>query len=1162
MSSLDYTIHHVFMPPKLPQKDDYTAENEEALCQTVHWSAVRYALSGLLEPEHEQIWSFVVKMLSAITQSQAGEGMSMDTIEEKLMQMQEGSTLAYLIRAQNAGVVFRKSVDQVIVASFEVSPPAKDVIGAQGKLSCTYPGPAIAVPAQHFEDADFVHELASFLVQMDTDGLDSTATTKKAGSTVVEERETSSPRYITALLTGILRGIGSPADIVRIRKRIGDDVLWKDARLPWRRSMVWLVIRVAMQLHLSDTPHYKLFMAFLMSDVLFQGVKAGLDSDTLHSMCSKLGTRISKLGPEIPNALMKKVKWAAEKANDLLQSRWNSVMKEDAQHEPWDPKILLALKEKDCVLTLPNSRKYIQDVLNRVKPTTSLSVFTPDTPSRPLRNIRDFGNCSIKVMQQAFAVDPSIALADLEESIENHLYRWINEHLLDTATPVILLNILKEYLAAAKKFYRFQEDNSIMILTLFETWVALDAVTVSTYPLLSLYSPEIPLTLFEPLLLRKSSDINRLIDIHQYILSRHDQASLGTVFTDVTKPSSFAVRFFDSSPELQFLKNEIEKDAHLTRERRRQEYLKKRQEYRDKKAQAEALVCVSSGRGPKKHAKGEKQKCPKCILNKAAKKLEIEIHEWPLPRDANAAKATVFELNCPQTFAIWRDATCILLRDVCKPQKDHDPSANPVITLDKYVVLSGWKRRLNLAASVNQRISIASTTKSFLNSHYSKIKLSKAHSENHVLVDNALSYKLYDSTSNAWVANSFQNLTINPWCRPEIPASSPYAILQSAVESTSYSPNALIADQNLCHDSLGVHEFFAFGSVRGGEYLQWPNIAKEIRARVLSFHTEDTYLLLTQSARQIGSISRSGDLEWHMDLHSPPFCHTLLSELENLLHDVKSSWMEATSVRSIIALCARVLATTEDQNVQLQGYRLMRLARNVTYSWMKSLSEELQSRAVETNSESLDVHQRLGKICEIALTCRSTYDVDGKHMNQLLTSPDDVAIFVECSIQIFNNTPSSHNELPEHVQRLLQQNERLSHCTELHLSSLIRGDKRGMDRAIASVWPAYIPGPNEPWIHMPISGTERWLRCSTNSTPNSSSHYLHFDVLTGRLLIDGKNWNRLPPAITNHSSFRRIFGSHVFEVAPSNIRGLEFVTRFPFAEYQVDIKPSIALWLL
>lgn len=55
---------------------------------------------------------------------------------------------------------------------------------------------------------------------------------KKAGVQVVEERESVYPRYITQLLTEILRGMGAPAEVTHIRKWIAGDVLWDNALKP------------------------------------------------------------------------------------------------------------------------------------------------------------------------------------------------------------------------------------------------------------------------------------------------------------------------------------------------------------------------------------------------------------------------------------------------------------------------------------------------------------------------------------------------------------------------------------------------------------------------------------------------------------------------------------------------------------------------------------------------------------------------------------------------------------------------------------------------------------------------------------------------------------------------------------------------------------------
>jgi hypothetical protein len=171
------------------------------------------------------------------------------------------------VRAQNAAVMVRVLLDHVRFEIFEVSPLASVVMSTNGKILCSYPGPAVQVSSQVFADASFLQEIASFLIQMDVDVFDFTATTTMAGSTVRGVRETAHPRYISGLLVGILRGFGQPASVGRITKRIADEVLWEDADRPWRRLPLWLVIRVALQTSL-DRDMYKTFMLFFHTYLL------------------------------------------------------------------------------------------------------------------------------------------------------------------------------------------------------------------------------------------------------------------------------------------------------------------------------------------------------------------------------------------------------------------------------------------------------------------------------------------------------------------------------------------------------------------------------------------------------------------------------------------------------------------------------------------------------------------------------------------------------------------------------------------------------------------------------------------------------------------------------------------------------------------------------
>ena len=144
-------------------------------------------------------------------------------------------------------------------------------MATQGKLVCSYPGPSIEVPNPLFHDEDFLSELANFLLHMNDDNLpDAVATIpEKEGSNARQVQDTAHPRYITELLTGILRSVGRPVEVARITKRVGDDVrVAAQCYTPWRRSPLWLLIRVALQTTLGQfipgRAAYKEFMLFYM----------------------------------------------------------------------------------------------------------------------------------------------------------------------------------------------------------------------------------------------------------------------------------------------------------------------------------------------------------------------------------------------------------------------------------------------------------------------------------------------------------------------------------------------------------------------------------------------------------------------------------------------------------------------------------------------------------------------------------------------------------------------------------------------------------------------------------------------------------------------------------------------------------------------------------
>jgi len=94
-------------------------------------------------------------------------------------------------------------------------------------------------------DASFLEPLAELLVKVDAETPQEVLpTATKAHSKVIETMDTVHPRFVTEMLTGILRAVGQPRNVSRIHKHTRDHVLWKDTLKPWRRSALWLFLRV------------------------------------------------------------------------------------------------------------------------------------------------------------------------------------------------------------------------------------------------------------------------------------------------------------------------------------------------------------------------------------------------------------------------------------------------------------------------------------------------------------------------------------------------------------------------------------------------------------------------------------------------------------------------------------------------------------------------------------------------------------------------------------------------------------------------------------------------------------------------------------------------------------------------------------------------------
>jgi hypothetical protein len=782
-------------------------------------------------------------------------------------------------------VLVRKQLSTTTFEIFEVQAPNESVMSTPGKLVRPYPGPAIEVPNTTANDIGFIEEISSFLAQMSRDILKgSTAKTTKAGSEVAEVRDSADPHYISQLFTGILRGMGREVEPRRVVKRIADEVLWDNTYKPWRRSPLWLIIRVALQTSLTSVEDYKNLMVFFHARVLsICQEQPSFPSDLLFSMRVKMAQRLYKIQDSVQEFVSGAVKDAADLTESVLQGRWDKVQAEVPKLRPLDLPI---------AQSLPNSREYLERVIKGRSSDRNDDKFEPHHPAR-LSNVRNFTDFAEGALSGAFDVDKHVALYDFEASVHENLTKWTDENLGNESACAVVSSCLNQYTEAAFAHYIYDAaDRSVMILTIMQLWVALDRIATELHPILCRYSPEIAEHLVESLLLRSLQHIEQANMIQSHLRRRHAEAESTTrdsVFIDQATKNSLAIDFFRQSPSMQELKQTIEKHAKQKREEKLEEIRRQNQEH--------ARIVQCTGRLTHEYSETRKTRdhdehsCEKCQGEREARDMRIDVFEWPLPRDRLEAERVIFELQCPEAINIWRSITYKIVCDIGGIERAE--TINPHCTLAGYGGLVQWSSQLR---SSNHRITIASSTKSFLRSHYSSTSL-PTH-ESAVCVNNGLTFRLFDSSTEVWAAAPFTGTSFVKYGTLALPLGSPYRYLSYALEETTHTSNRVLADQFHCPKDLSLHEHYAFGTLRSGPLLQWTNIIRGLEENILTFHREEVDLLLTQAAWQVGRLSDDGLVrDWHLDLCVASYGQLLVTKCRCALNRVEANWLEGTSVK-------------------------------------------------------------------------------------------------------------------------------------------------------------------------------------------------------------------------------------------------------------------------
>ena len=607
----------------------------------------------------------------------------------------------------------------MIFEAFEASARNEDILAANDALQWNFPGSAVAVSSETFYEEGFITNLARFLEHASRESsADYSALAFKADRTVSEERDSVEPCLITSLLMAILQENGRRISPIFLQKKVRDDVCWSNAAQPWKRLPFWLVLRVAVGRILAETLggdlgliDYKFLIAHVLSHFIGQVRDSSLDVYQLCQLKTKLCRRLAKLDLEKGRSQSPRVSERIDHYFTQLEKGFNGILKElaEAVDTTWQQqklsmtRTILPLVRKanpgDLKLELRVSGPQLWSIL---------SSYDPYRKRTPLQR-KDFSiaeaakqHMNESATQQSKLIDEEAECAAFFQDTSPES----SEQICKSASKLITT-----YVRSACQAYKGNgELQSQMILTVMELWIKMDYAICDLFSLVSEYHPIFRPDMLNVLLFSSFEDMERLQRVQNCL--HHRVSSCKTtkgLFSDPTD-GCFAHRSFEESPDsarLQKLHDRIEDWATELRLAKAEEWNQKSRQFENLWRQIDTMTCIfvvdeyePFGRG--KHS----PHCTRCQLMRQQSQIRIQTYEHPLPSDPVSAKVAVFEIQCPETFALYRDSTWFILNQLALAPKDKYESEKPKCRLRDYEQLARF------ANQTDSKLSLASQTKS------------------------------------------------------------------------------------------------------------------------------------------------------------------------------------------------------------------------------------------------------------------------------------------------------------------------------------------------------------------------------------------------------------------------------------------------------------------
>ncbi|CAF3980773.1 unnamed protein product, partial [Didymodactylos carnosus] len=1071
---------------------------------------------------------------------------SVPNLQSTIQKLTLGDFLPLYFHAQNAAILIEideNPLNHPLISSWQVLLPTETITSSlEPHLSC--------FPVSTFRLSNQSQLLSQVHCELLVDFMNNTiefSKSYKSSYAFNEMREVPIAHYVCQWWITQFQGIQIDTQANRsipFKKKHRDQIRYKNSMFPFRRSGLWMTIKVVFHTILTKrlgkmgTIVYKLLITnFLTYFISTREASMGsrISTDLLIHCLRKIIRRLNKIEGSLSSIDSNDVNQWIQNVREEIKQKTDRI----SPNPNWQKLIDKKEKQKYSKLQLnPNQPEIYQHSCLKLK--AYLANSYSNTSFRSSSHIYNYDRWTLSSVVYEDDALPSVSflinheddaigigLTRIEIWVQSCLEEWIDRSLpLEKGYKCFehLQLFYEDYQRAALNFYYSNTKStdsigysrfiltSLTIIRLMHEKLCED----NRFVRLKLHAIRIPhiLDLFEFLVLPSRDDMIRARELYDYFREFNDKP-YPDLLSNIELKNAFGVYFADQSPEmnetLQAIQDQVEQD----KKDKIAEVNNAKEKYEQLMKQAHDLNCECK-------LNLYCRKCDRCTTIKEANNIKVHIYECPVPSRRESALAVIFELQMPNEIRCYRD---ILWQFVNRP------NPNPSHHMNQWLSVSPHSTKLErfYKGSHVCKVKLVSSAKSISQSHYSAPRQVVSTPLDEFFYENSLQVQI-SPTKVTEFQDECQMLT------PELTDPN-YKNLQFSISTTQCVQNRVIAELSKCSLQLKSTQFVEFGSFRSGHRLQWWNFLSILELDSLSMDEESVAILITHALLQYGPMTMDRKAlichwcpESHQQLLEDHFVDELIARLDRHLKDCECNWQNELMLVIITVIVMRVF-TMCNSTRKNQMTNLVIKCRNIGEKWIQLISESIQNPS-SSDSNKMDAWR--DKIVTIGVACLLTFSMYTDRSNLLVLSNENVIFLLTIATTVHDNVILSKKKtnMSVFMRNLARSSERVLVSIHPIVSELLQKTSYESLNEFCAIHWAVIRSKGK------MNG--KWKKRNTDMYDGwydgeYESNKVSIDCLRGKFLVNRMTIGFLPDRITSDELFLRVFGHHIFEVQAAEL---------------------------